>query len=290
MPITTALITAAGYGSRFFPVAKSVQKEMLPVLNRPVLDYLVDDCIKAGITNIVLTIREGQNLAQHYYTEQPKLRTFFAKMGTPQKYATIETLHQKAKFTFVLQNDADGYGTGIPVQLAEQYLKDEPAFLYLTGDDFCYQSNDRSEAADLIQTWEQTQAAAVVSCREVPLEETYRYGIIETSQQNGFSYMKSLVEKPKAGTTSAHLANISKYVLTPAIFPILKGQSPDQSSGEIYITDTLIKLAKESPVAVHVPKGEYLDCGNVAGWLIANLRLAKDDPKLWHEIQEFLAE
>jgi len=286
MPITTALITAAGYGSRFFPVSKSVQKEMLPVLNRPVLDYLVDDCIAAGITSIILIVREGQDLVRHYYSEQPQLRTFFEQMGSAKKYEAIENLHQKARFTFVTQRDVDGYGTAVPVRLAKQYLQKEEAFLFLTGDDFMYHPNGETEAGALVELWEATKAAAVISAREVDPEQTSRYGIIETEERDGHRFMRSLIEKPAQGTTDSRLANISKYVLTPAIFPFLHGQAVDSGSGEFYITDTLLSLSKEHSVAVHVPKGEYLDCGNVAGWLKANLHLAKHDPALWAEVLE----
>ena len=286
MSIKTAVITAAGYGSRFFPVSKSVQKEMLPVLNRPVLDYLVDDCIAAGINHIILTVREGQDLVRHYYSEQPQLRTFFESMGSVKKYEAIENLHKKAKFTFVTQRDIDGYGTAIPVKLARQYVEDEEAFLFLTGDDFTYNPRG-SEAGALATLWEKTQAGAVMTAREIDESLVSKYGIIETEKNKGYDFVKTLVEKPAVGTTTSRLANISKYVLTPAVFPLIETQKVDKKSGELYITDTILALKEQMPVAVHVPKGEYLDCGNVASWLKANLRIAKQDPELWKEIQDF---
>lgn len=287
MPIRTALITAAGYGSRFFPVSKSVQKEMLPVLNRPVIDYLVDDCIRAGIEKIILTVREGQNIVQHYYTEQPSLRTHFESMGTAEKYRAVEELHQKASFHFVTQRNADGYGTAVPVKLAQELLQDEEAFLYITGDDFVFHSDDSSEAKQLISLWERSGAQAVLSAREVPAEDTHRYGIVETREEDGVSYLSSLVEKPPQGTTTSRLANISKYVLTKDIFAGLQNQQPNPDSGELYITDTVAALDR---VAVHVPYGKYLDCGSVAGWLKANLTVARQDPTLWNEITESFTE
>lgn len=260
------------------------------MLNRPVLDYLVDDCIAAGITNIVLVVREGQELVKHYYTEQPALRAFFERMGTAKKYTVVEGLHQKATFHFLVQKDEDGYGTGVPVRLAEDLLKDEPAFLFLTGDDFMYHANGGSEAAALAACWEKTGAGAVMSCRQVDALETHRYGIVETEETGGMAFLKSMIEKPAQGTTSSTLANISKYVLTPAIFPLLHNQGVNSDSGELYITDTVSALSKTMPVAVHVPDGEYLDCGSVAGWLRANLRVARQDATLWPEVLAAVAE
>jgi UTP--glucose-1-phosphate uridylyltransferase len=290
MAIRTALITASGFGSRFFPVSKSVQKEMLPVLNRPVLDYLVDDCIAAGITNIIVTVREGQPLVPYYYTEQPAVKQFFNERGWGEKYTALEDLHSKATFTFVVQRHEDGYGTGVPVKLAQQYLEGEEAFLYLTGDDFTYQGHGTSTAAQLMQVWEETRASAVLSCREVEADMTHKYGIVETREESGKQFLSTFIEKPAQGTTSSRLANISKYVFTSSIFPLLVDQGMDEKSGELYITDTVLNLSKQQPVAVHVPQGDYLDCGNVAGWLKANLRVAAEDPALWAELSRYMAE
>ncbi len=290
MAIRTALITASGFGSRFFPVSKSVQKEMLPVLNRPVLDYLVDDCIAAGITNIILTVREGQPLVPYYYTEQPAVKQFFDERGWGEKYAALETLHNKATFTFVTQSHEDGYGTGVPVRLAQKYLENEEAFLYLTGDDFTYSGQGSSSASQLMSVWEETRAAAVLSCREVESELTHKYGIVETREEGGKQFLTTFIEKPAQGTTASRLANISKYVFTPSIFPLLENQGVDQKSGELYVTDTVLSLSKQQPVAVHVPQGDYLDCGNVAGWLKANLKLASADPALWGELSAYVSE
>lgn len=256
------------------------------MLNRPVLDYLVDDCIAAGIQNIILITREGQDLVRHYYTEHPELRTFFEQMGSSGKYNAIEKLHEKAKFTFVDQRDSDGYGTAVPVMLARPYVEREEAFLFLTGDDFMHYRDGHTAAEELISEWQETQAGAVMSCREIEADDTHRYGIVEVDEREGHRFMRSLVEKPAQGTTDSRLANISKYVLTPAIFPLLEGQTPHEGSGELYITDTISELSHSKPVAVHVPQGEYLDCGNVAGWLKANLRIAQEDPVLWDELRE----
>lgn len=285
MPIKTALITAAGYGSRFFPISKSVQKEMLPILNRPVVDYLVEDCIQAGIEHIILVVRAGDHLVEHFYTEQPRILEQLRRLGTEHKYATLANLHAKAHFTFALQQDDDGYGTGIPVKNARTYLEHEDAFLYLTGDDFIYHANGESEASQLVALYEKT-GSAVLSARTVPEDQTHRYGIVETEDRDGLRYLKSMVEKPKPGTTTSNLANISKYILTKDVFALLEKQSVDSASKELYITDTVTALAEQAPVAVHVPRGEYLDCGSVAGWLRANLWVAHQNPELWQQVTD----
>ena len=281
MSIKTALITAAGYGSRFFPISKSVQKEMLPILNRPVVDYLVEDCIKAGIEHIILVVRAGDHLVEHFYTEQPRILEQLRKLGTEHKYDALANLHAKAHFTFTIQQDDDG----VPVKNARTYLEHEEAFLYLTGDDFMYHPNGQSEAAELISLYEKTKSP-ILSARAVAPDQTHRYGIVETEERDGYKYLKSMIEKPKQGTTSSNLANISKYILTKEVFTILDKQAVDSASKELYITDTVSALSNFAPVAVHVPCGEYLDCGSVAGWLRANLWVARQDKELWKQVTE----
>ncbi len=289
MKITSALITAAGFGSRFFPLTKSVQKEMLPVLNKPVLDYLVDDCIAAGITDIYLVVRADDALVQSYYTEQPQIKEQLKRIGTEHKYKALESLHSKARFTFIIQRPEDGYGTGVPVRLAEQYLKDQPGFLYLTGDDFILHEGEGSEAGQLVQTWEAAgRPLAAVTAQKVAPEQTHRYGILQIAESDGSTWLQGLVEKPAQGTAPSNLANISKYIFTPAVFDALRDQPVHEIALELYITDTITTLTQQGKVAVHVPTGQYLDCGSVPSWLKTNLTVALRDPEIGAEVRQML--
>ncbi len=289
MKITSALITAAGFGSRFFPLTKSVQKEMLPVLNHPILDYLVDDCIAAGIENIYLVVREDDRLVQPYYTEQPQILEQLKRIGAEKKYAALENLHSKANFTFIVQKPEDGYGTAVPVKLAEPYLKDQPGFLYLTGDDFILNDGEGSEAGRLITTWETAGCPqAVLSAQQVPNEMTHRYGILEVNKSEQATWLTGFVEKPPQGSAPSNLANISKYVFTPAIFEALRGQQVNPQAQELYITDTVLSLSQSGQVAVHVPTGQYLDCGSVLSWLKTNLTLALRDPEISDDVRTMM--
>lgn len=291
MKIKKALITAAGFGTRFLPVSKTIQKEMLPILNRPMIDYVVQDCLDAGIEEIILVVKENENqLVQHYYSESRSLKQHMEKLGKGDKYSQADLgLPEKIKFRFITQTIADKYGTAVPVEIAEKYLKDEEAFLVFMGDDFIYNPHV-IEAKEMIELFEKSGAQGLVTCIAKPEEELYRYGVAETKQENGYTFLTNLIEKPAPGTAPSNLTNISKYIFTPKIFELLKNQEPNPQSGEYYITDTATQMAKDNPVVIYTPQGRYLDGGNVLNWLKANLIVAKDDPELRSELQKFISE
>src|SRR3990167_8356000 len=128
MKITKAVITAAGYGTRFLPVTKTIQKEMLPILSKPLVDYVVDDCIKAGIQEIIFIVKKGDEQLRHYYSEDRELYNYFEKMQKLDKYQLVENLHTKAKFTFVEQPIEVVYGSATPVKLAKELVENDGAF------------------------------------------------------------------------------------------------------------------------------------------------------------------
>ena len=288
MKIRKAVIALAGFGTRFLPVTKTIQKEMIPVINRPVVDYLVDDLIKAGIQEIILVVNEHSGQAIHYYQENPRLENYLKQVNKAELYQQIKDIPTKATFHFIKQTDQDPYGTAVPVKLAKEYLKDEEAFVVLMGDDIPYNADGSSEVANMMAYLEKTDADALATFSEQPTEQLQMYGVADAIEKDGIKYLKNLVEKPAPGTAPSNLANISKYILTPEIFDLIDQQQPNPQSGELYITDTVTALAQKKNVVVYQPKGTYLDCGYPLGWLKANLVMAKDKPELRKELKEFL--
>jgi UTP--glucose-1-phosphate uridylyltransferase len=288
MKINKALITSAGFGTRFLPISKTIQKEMLPILDRPLIDYVVEDCIKAGISDIVFVINEHNYQVLHYYRENDRLFQYLKKNNKLELYDQIKNLHQQANFHFVKQSDDDDYGTAVPVQLAKEYLQNEEAFLVLMGDDFIYNYDGHSEVAAMIDTFSRSGAKGLVTCIEKPSELLQRYGVADFTQENDFRYLKALVEKPQPGTAPSNLANISKYILPQTVFDLIDVQQPNPQSRELYITDTVSQLALTDKVVIHQPQGEYLDGGYPLGWLLANLSVAKDKKEIWQEVKKFV--
>lgn len=290
MKIRKAIITSAGFGTRFLPITKTIQKEMLPVLNRPLIEYVVEDCVRAGIEEIIFVVSEHNTQLRHFYSENTRLKAYLDQMHKSQLYPAVEKLHTKAHFTYVIQRDSEQYGTATPVKLAKEQVKDEEAFIVFMGDDFVYNADGSSEASRMIELFNASNATGLATCIEKPNEVLHKYGIAEIRNQGGFHFMKNLIEKPAPGTAPSNLANISKYIFTPEIFDIIEHQVPNEASGELYITDSILQLSHQSDVVIHTPVGEYLDGGYLAGWLKANLTVAQNIPELKAELDIVLSD
>ncbi len=288
MKIKKALITAAGFGTRFLPITKTIQKEMLPILNRPIIDYVVDDLVKAGVEEIIFVISEHNIQLLHYYRENRRLYGYLKARGKLSLYDQVSDLHTKAKFTFIRQPDNAPYGTAVPVQFAKEYLVNEEAFFVFMGDDFLFNANGFSESKAMLELFNHSQAAGVMACVKKPKSELSRYGVVKMKKVNQVSYLESIVEKPPVEKAPSNLVNISKYILTPKIFKILKDQKPNPDSNELYITDTVTALAQDDNVAIYTPRGYYLDGGNPTEWLKANLLVAYHQPEVWEKVKKHL--
>lgn len=288
MNIKKAVITAAGYGTRFFPVTKTLQKEMLPILNRPLIDYVVEDCIKGGVEEIIFVIKETDTQIRHFYSESLEVKGYLERMGKMDKYPDLEKLHKKAKFTFIFQKSSDPYGTATPLRLVRSYVEKEDAFLMFMGDDFIYNKDGSSEAKKMIQVFKQSNAKALTTFVTKPKELLYKYGIANTKKVGEFDFLIDIIEKPEPGSETSNLANISKYIFTPEIYSAFEKQEINTIQNELLITDTLTIFAQNNPVVVYPTTGEYMDSGYIEGWLKANLLLASKNPEILKELKEYI--
>lgn len=288
--ISKALITAAGFGSRFLPITQTIQKEMIPILNRPLIDYVVQDCLKAGIKEIIFVVNEHEEQIRDFYQENKNLTHYLKRFNKQIDDHLLPYKNLHAKLTFIEQKNNDRYGTTVPLLLAEKHLTDEEAFLVLMGDDFIYNPDQSSEVKRMIDIFNQSQADALVTAVALPPDELSKYGILKIKSVKQHHFLEEIIEKPAAGQAPSNLANISKYIFTPDIFKLINHQQVNAGSGELFITDSLLALiAAKQPIVVHQIHGQYLDGGNVLGWLKANLMIAKDNPSLYTDIKKFLA-
>jgi len=287
--ISTAVIMVAGYGTRMLPVTAGIQKEMLPILNRPVIDYTVADCIAAGIKRIIFVTRPGTRALQDYYLGQPDLEQHLKRFGKAKALAELQEIHHSAQFEFIEQPADAGYGTGIPVRLARQHLAAGESILVCNSDDFLYRTDGQSDTDGLIRALT-PGLAGVVSALEKPADEIGRYGVLALGSREGREVLTGIVEKPAPGTAPSNLANLGKYVLTPTLLDYVDNLKPDPRSGEYYVIDAIQACAREHAVGVYRATGRHLDAGNPAGWLEANLVLAQTKPELAHIIDRVLGE
>jgi UTP--glucose-1-phosphate uridylyltransferase len=280
MKVTTAVIFAAGFGSRMLPVTSAVQKELLPVLDRPIVDYVVADCVAAGVTDIIFVIRAGSHGLQDFYVGNAVLEGHLERFKKDKDLATLKRLHSQATYTFVEQRSDAGYGTAIPLQLAAEHLPKDEAFIVCGSDDFMWRTDGGSDLKDLVQTFNEADAAGAILSIEKAQDELHKYGVLEISEQDGHKFLESIAEKPASGAAPSNLINISKYIMTPAMLEYVMKVEKDPASGEFYITDAVRDAAKDHKIVVGQAEGKYLDGGSVASWLEANLTVAQSRPEL----------
>ncbi len=270
MKPTTAVIFAAGIGTRMLPITSAVQKELLPIGSRPVIDYIVSDCVAAGINRIIFVIRPGATGLKDYYQGNAMLEQHLERLGKTEALASLQAIHRQAKFEFVEQSPSAGYGTAIPLQAAMPLLAPTETVLVCGGDDFVWRTDGGSEIADFLKTFETSGGEGAIMALELARENLHHYGVITTHAKNDRDYLVSLEEKPEESSGGTALANISKYVLNGTIREYVMTTKPRSDSGESYITDAIEAAAKDHDIIVHRVSGEYLDTGNPANWLQAN--------------------
>jgi UTP--glucose-1-phosphate uridylyltransferase len=263
--ITKAIIAVAGWGTRRLPITKSIEKCMLPIGNRPLVDYVVQDCIKAGIRDIYFVVSEGSTQLQQYYSQNDALNQYLIKNGKNEEIKLI-AVPDNVTFHYIEQSGSGKYGTAVPVALAAHYIVDEASALVLGGDDFIYNIDGSNEIQRLLDaTPENGNAILGVS---VDHDQLNKYGVLEINNDQEFV---KIVEKPNPDEAPSDLINISKYVLNhDAIQKVVEFVSTNQS-GEYYLTDPINQyVAGGGSLKVVRAEGQYLDGGTVEGWLHAN--------------------
>jgi UTP--glucose-1-phosphate uridylyltransferase len=257
----------SGYGTRRLPVTKAVEKCMLPLLNRPIVDYIVEDCVKAGIEDIYFVISDGSQQLRHYYSRDVQLEDYLRRKG---KENLIETITPpNVRLHYIEQDMQDPrYGTTVPVWLCRDYVKEDDNILVIMGDQCLYRGDGGSEAADLINEVGSTGARCGMIGVPVLDDEVENYGIIETNHDGNFV---RIVEKPKKEDAPSNLNNASFYLFDADMFRYIRDDMQRPHSGEYMITDAINRYVEGGGnIKVRQAAGKYLDCGTVKGWVAAN--------------------
>lgn len=264
--VTKAIIPVAGWGTRRLPITKAVDKCMLPVGNRPIVDYVVRDCIKAGIKEIFFVVNKGSTQLQQYYSDNEQLNQFL-EYNRKQDLIELARPPRDVVFHYIEQDSNDKYGTAIPVSLVVPHLQKGESVAVVGGDDFVYNADGSSELGRLIAATPDGMSSMLSAA--INPEEVSRYGVIDFNEDTGM--FAGIVEKPQVGMAPSNQINISKYVLNYEILMRIHSYAQLDVSGEYYVTAVISQAAVEGTQFTVVPAvGEYLDCGNVHGWLRAN--------------------
>jgi UTP--glucose-1-phosphate uridylyltransferase len=267
--ISKAIIPVAGWGTRRLPITKALEKCMLPIGNRPLVDYVVQDCLKAGITDLYFVVNEQSEQLRRYYGDNQALETYLERTG---KTNMLEpTLPEGVTVHYIVQPDG-AYGTAVPVALAAQETGTDEPVVVVMGDDFIYNADGSSEIARLIDATPDGENSMLGV--EVPREDVSRYGVIDMNDAQEFI---QIVEKPSIEDAPSNLINVSKYVLSGQALAEIQAFVKTPHEGEYYITDPINHVVQAGAKLKVVPAvGQFLDGGTLDGWLHANQVVAQN--------------
>lgn len=268
MKVRKAIIPAAGYGTRFLPVTKAQPKEMLNIVDKPAIQYIVEEAVASGIEEIlIITTRNKASIENHFDTS-PELNNMLASKGKTELLKISEDVSNIADIYFKRQKEMKGLGHA--VLQAKAFVGDEP-FAVLLGDDIVY--NEKPCLQQLIDVYNEKNGS-VLGVQSVPKQDVSKYGIIEGDQLDERTYkVSSMVEKPSIEEAPTNVAALGRYVLTPKVFELLEQTEPGKG-GEIQLTDALLQLAKVESMYAYDFEGIRYDTGDKFGYLKATVEYA----------------
>lgn len=265
--ITKAIIPVAGWGSRMLPITKAIEKCMLPVGTRPVIDYIVQDVLAAGIHDIYFIVSKDKTQLQDFYSINQSLEDFLRRHGKDDWIPRARP-PEGVTFHYILQPQNEQYGTSIPVGIAGDVVEDDESALVIMGDQFFWRTDGGSNAKDLIDLVRAKGVSAGLFGNPVPEALVSQFGIIEKAEDDSFM---RIVEKPALEDAPSNLNNSSFYIFDKEIFNLAKSLPVNPARGEFEITDPInAYVASGKKIVVGEVKGQYMECGSVAGWLKAN--------------------
>ena len=269
--ITKAIIPVAGWGTRRLPITKIIEKSMLPVGNRPLVDYSVQELIKAGVKDIYMVISNTEPCqVQEFYKDNLALNQYLIERGKEDRLKLAKTLPDDVTIHYTVQDPASKYGTAVPIALVvKEYKIDEPVLVFM-GDDFIWNPGGESAAEALIKASGEKEESAILGV-EIPKEKVKKYGVL--SEKDG--KLVGVVEKPDPEDAPSNLINVSKYIMAPELLKRIVKYVDEHDFGpkdqEYMVTDPIDDFIKDGGVMRVAPTtGEYLDGGSVEGWLHAN--------------------
>jgi UTP--glucose-1-phosphate uridylyltransferase len=284
MKVRKAVIPAAGLGTRFLPATKAQPKEMLPLLDEPAIQYVVEEAVRAGLTEILIITGRGKRSIEDHFDRSVELEVYLEAKGKLAELAQVRAISDMAQIHYIRQKDA--LGLGHAVSLAEAFVGAEP-FAVLLGDDLMANSNPL--LTEMLGVYER-YGRSVVAAMEVGRDEISLYGSIEPEFiEDRLARILSVVEKPAPDEAPSNLAAIGRYVLTPEIFDCLRGIAPGVG-GEIQLTDALNALAQQQAVYAWVLEGARFDVGNKLDYLKATIEIAIEREDLGPAFREYLTD
>ena len=282
--VRQAVIPAAGLGTRFLPATKAVPKEMLPIVDKPTIQYIVEEVVQSGLENVVLVTNQDKGEIEDHFDHNPRLEQILGERGKNEELRMVEELAEMVSVSTVLQEDPLGLGHAVLV--TRRLLEGEP-FAVLLGDDIF--TGEVPCLKQLLEVYESRQQS-VLAVMEVPPETISRYGVVDVEPVEGADRLyrvRDVVEKPAPEDAPSNLIIAGRYILTPTIFETLEATAPG-AGGEIQLTDGLKGLIERETVYAYRFRGVRYDAGSKLGYLMATIELALERPDLGEEFRNYL--
>jgi UTP--glucose-1-phosphate uridylyltransferase len=282
MKIRKAIITVAGFGTRFLPATKAQPKAMLPLVDKPIVQYLVEEAVQAGIEQIIFVTGKGKRAIEDHFDSHFELEYLLEQKGKEEVLSQVRNIADMAEFFFVRQRYARGNGDA--VLATRSFIGDEPCAV-LFEDDIV--ASDIPAIGQLIEVYNKYQDP-VIALTKVPHSEVSKYGIIEGTQVNNRVFeINQFVEKPSPEETKSDLAVIGKYIITPAIFDKLE-QMKDSIKGELGLDHAFIELLKTNSLYGYEIEGKRYDCGDKLGYIQAVIDFGLQHPEIGDKVKEHI--
>ncbi len=285
--VRKAVLPAAGLGTRFLPATKAQPKEMLPVVDKPLIQYVVEECLASGIENIIIVTGRGKNAIEDHFDNSPELERFLEIKGKTEQLEMVRSISNMVHFSYTRQKEP--LGLGHAVLTARELVGDEP-FAVLLGDVII--PGPSPATLQCVEVYEQT-GIGTIAVEPVPMERTHLYGIIDAQPAEESKWgkrllrIRDLVEKPRPANAPSNLAVTGRYVLPPEIFECLE-RTPPGSGGEIQLTDALRLLAQEQGLNALEYVGQSYDAGDKLGFLKATVEIALQNGEFGEEFRSYL--
>lgn len=275
MKVKKAVFPVAGLGTRFLPATKAMPKEMLPVVDKPLIQYAVEEALASGIEHLIFVTGSGKGALENHFDRSFQLEETLRQRQNLELLKEIESLVPESG-TIIYTRQSEPLGLGHAIWCARDIVGDEP-FAVLLADDLI--KSETPVLRQMIKEFDRLRASTVAVI-EVPKKETSKYGILDAEQTNEETFrVKGMIEKPAPEEAPSNMAVIGRYILTPRIFDIL-GDQGKGAGGEIQLTDAMSQLLEEQPIFGYRFQGTRFDCGDKAGFQMANLAFALEHPEI----------
>ncbi len=281
-----AVIAVAGFGTRFLPATKVVPKELLPIVNKPVVQYLVEEAVNSGIRDIILVTRAGTQAVGDHFDSSRELEIHLEEQQKDEYADLVRAVAKMADVAVVRQGRHLPYGNGTPLLAARSFLDRGEPFVYMFGDDLVL--SDVPCVEQLLDVYERHRPAAVIAFQDMPMPEATRYGLARLKPGTDPKELEFIVEKPAVEEAPSTLAQLGRFVLPWRTVEILENQSVGRGN-ELWLTDANHTLCREGRVIAHQIEGIWYTTGDPLRYLIANVEYALRDPEIGEEFAAYLS-